>query len=51
LVLKPGVELSLRTDRVSIEYRRWLRDLVDASGQGPDAVRRALSGSSVSSSV
>jgi phenylpropionate dioxygenase-like ring-hydroxylating dioxygenase large terminal subunit len=27
LPLEPGVELSVRTDRVSIEYRRWLREL------------------------
>ena len=32
LVLDPGFELSVRTDRVSIEYRRWLRELVDADG-------------------
>ena len=29
-------ELSVRTDRVSIEYRRWLRELADAAA-GPDA--------------
>jgi len=28
LPLDPGDELSVRTDRVSIEYRRWLRELV-----------------------
>jgi phenylpropionate dioxygenase-like ring-hydroxylating dioxygenase large terminal subunit len=50
LVLEPGFELSVRTDRVSIEYRRWLRELVDASGQGPDAVRRVLRESSSVSS-
>jgi vanillate O-demethylase monooxygenase subunit len=27
--LEPGEELSVRTDRVSIEYRRWLRELVN----------------------
>lgn len=30
LHLEPGFELSVRTDRVSIEYRRWLRELVEA---------------------
>jgi phenylpropionate dioxygenase-like ring-hydroxylating dioxygenase large terminal subunit len=50
LVLEPGFELSVRTDRVSIEYRRWLRELVDASGQGPGAVRRVLCESSSVSS-
>ncbi|MGE0879387.1 MAG: Rieske 2Fe-2S domain-containing protein [Acidimicrobiia bacterium] len=29
LPLDPAVELSLRTDKVSIEYRRWLRELAD----------------------
>ncbi len=37
-----GVELSVRTDKVSIEYRRWLRDLADAAPRGPQAVRAAL---------
>jgi vanillate O-demethylase monooxygenase subunit len=32
LPLEPGLELSVRTDKVSIEYRRWLRELVDAAG-------------------
>ena len=31
MVLDPGFELSVRTDRVSIEYRRWLRELADAA--------------------
>ena len=30
LILDPGFEISVRTDRVSIEYRRWLREIVDA---------------------
>ena len=42
LVLDPGFELSVRTDRVSIEYRRWLRDLVEAAGRGADAVSALL---------
>ena len=37
LPLEVGVELSVRTDRVSIEYRRWLKELVAAhqAGGGP----------------
>jgi len=35
--LDPGVEVSVRTDRVSIEYRRWLRELADAETGVPDA--------------
>jgi vanillate O-demethylase monooxygenase subunit len=31
LPLDPGVEVSVRTDRISIEYRRWLRELADAA--------------------
>jgi phenylpropionate dioxygenase-like ring-hydroxylating dioxygenase large terminal subunit len=42
LPLDPGVELSVRTDRVSIEYRRWLRELADAATIGPAAMRAAL---------
>ncbi len=30
--LTPGAEISVRTDRVSIEYRRWLADLIHAAG-------------------
>ena len=30
MVLEPGFELSVRTDRVSIEYRRWLCELAEA---------------------
>jgi phenylpropionate dioxygenase-like ring-hydroxylating dioxygenase large terminal subunit len=48
LVLEPGFELSVRTDRVSIEYRRWLRELVDASGDGAEALRRVVAASSLS---
>ena len=42
LPLEPGVEVSVRTDRVSVEYRRWLRQLADAAEVGPDAVRASL---------
>lgn len=37
LSLEPGFELSVRTDRVSIEYRRWLRDLLAANEAGGGA--------------
>ena len=30
LPLEPGIELSVRTDKVSIEYRRWLKELAEA---------------------
>jgi vanillate O-demethylase monooxygenase subunit len=42
LRLEPGFELSVRTDKVSIEYRRWLGQLAEAATDGPDAVCRAL---------
>jgi vanillate O-demethylase monooxygenase subunit len=42
LPLDPGVEVSVRTDRVSIEYRRWLRELADAAELDADVVRRTL---------
>jgi len=42
LVLDPGFEMSVRTDRVSIEYRRWLSELAEAAARGPEALRAAL---------
>ena len=42
LSLEPGFELSVRTDRVSIEYRRWLRELVTARASGPASVAAAV---------
>jgi vanillate O-demethylase monooxygenase subunit len=42
LPLEENIELSVRTDRVSIEYRRWLRELVDAATVGAEAFRSAL---------
>lgn len=37
--LTPGVEISVRTDKVSIAYRRWLGELLAAVGPvGPDGV-------------
>jgi phenylpropionate dioxygenase-like ring-hydroxylating dioxygenase large terminal subunit len=40
--LEPSAELSVRTDKVSIEYRRWLRELATAAVDGPDAYAAAL---------
>jgi vanillate O-demethylase monooxygenase subunit len=40
--LEPGAEISVKTDRVSIEYRRWLNELAAASPDGPDALSAAL---------
>lgn len=43
MLLDPGLELSVRTDRVSIEYRRWLKDLLAAhASAGADAVAATL---------
>jgi vanillate O-demethylase monooxygenase subunit len=42
MVLDAGVEMSVRTDRVSIEYRRWLRQLAVAAMTDPTALRLAL---------
>jgi phenylpropionate dioxygenase-like ring-hydroxylating dioxygenase large terminal subunit len=42
IVLDPAGELSVRTDKVSIEYRRWLRDLATAALQGPSAYAATL---------
>jgi vanillate O-demethylase monooxygenase subunit len=35
-------ELSVKADKVSIEYRRWLVELVAAAGQGGEALRSSL---------
>ncbi|HEU5150169.1 MAG TPA: aromatic ring-hydroxylating dioxygenase subunit alpha [Iamia sp.] len=43
LDLDPAFELSVRTDRVSLEYRRWLREMVAAlDADGPAGVAAAL---------
>lgn len=42
MILEPGFELSVRTDKVSIEYRRWLAQLVEACANGPAALHRAI---------
>lgn len=42
LPLEPGVEVSVATDRVSIAYRRWLRELARAALDGPDAYAAAI---------
>lgn len=52
LPLDPAAELSVRTDKVSIEYRRALRDLAAAAAVGPAALAAALAlGASPSSPV
>jgi vanillate O-demethylase monooxygenase subunit len=45
LVLDPGFELSVRTDKVSIEYRRWLRELADAAAMSADSARASMAAS------
>jgi phenylpropionate dioxygenase-like ring-hydroxylating dioxygenase large terminal subunit len=42
LPLETGAELSVRTDKVSIEYRRWLKELALAALSGPSAYAGAL---------
>jgi vanillate O-demethylase monooxygenase subunit len=42
LPLDPGDELSVRTDKVSIEYRRYLRDLAEAASTGGGPAVAAL---------
>ena len=44
LDLDVGAELSVRTDRVSVEYRRWLRELASAAelDEPADALRTVL---------
>ena len=42
LPLDPADELSVRTDKVSIEYRRWLRDLATAATSGPNTYAATL---------
>ncbi len=41
--LAPAAELSVKADRVSLEYRRWLVELVGAARQGPEALRSSVS--------
>ena len=42
MLLDPAAELSVRTDKVSIEYRRWLRELATAALAGPEAYAATL---------
>ena len=42
LPLDAGVEVSVASDKVSIAYRRWLRELARAALDGPDAYAAAL---------
>jgi phenylpropionate dioxygenase-like ring-hydroxylating dioxygenase large terminal subunit len=46
-----GAELSVRTDRVSIEYRRWLREIVTAAALGPEQLRACLERAAVPGAV
>jgi vanillate O-demethylase monooxygenase subunit len=47
MLLDPGDEVSVRTDKVSIEYRRWLRELATAALTSPAAYTAALAAGSV----
>ena len=47
LPLEAGIELSVRTDKVSIEYRHWLRELADAAVAGGGQAVAAVLGASV----
>ncbi len=38
----PAEEYSVPTDKVSIVYRRWLRELAEAAGEGTEALARSL---------
>ena len=40
--LDPTEELHVRADRISVEYRRFLRDVVVATAEGPDALAACL---------
>jgi vanillate O-demethylase monooxygenase subunit len=51
LPLDPAEELSVRTDRVSIEYRRFLRDIADAATAGTGALRTLLAATPSSTAV
>jgi hypothetical protein len=40
--LELGDELTVGADRVSLEYRRWLRELLAAAARGPDTLAECL---------
>jgi vanillate O-demethylase monooxygenase subunit len=42
ILLNPGDEISVRTDKVSNEYRQWLRELVLTARDQPGAMASAL---------
>jgi phenylpropionate dioxygenase-like ring-hydroxylating dioxygenase large terminal subunit len=44
LPLDPGAELSVKSDRVSVEYRRWLVELTRALARGAPDFAAALAG-------
>jgi phenylpropionate dioxygenase-like ring-hydroxylating dioxygenase large terminal subunit len=45
----PSAEISVKTDRVSIEYRRWLAELATASRAGAPQIARACGRQTVAS--
>ncbi len=48
-VSAPADEFSVLTDKVSIAYRRWLKELSDAAAEGPEALARNLSTTKIES--
>jgi len=42
--LDPTAEFHVKADRISLEYRRWLRELVWAAEEGPTELRSAING-------
>ena len=47
----PADELSVLTDKVSIAYRRWLKELSDAAARSPEALARNLLSIKIESAV
>jgi len=43
----PSEEYSVLTDKVSIAYRRWLKELSESAAEGPDALARCLASVSI----
>jgi vanillate O-demethylase monooxygenase subunit len=42
LPVEPGAELHVKADKVSLEYRHWLRDLASAARFGPAELTKAI---------
>ncbi len=51
LPMDTTTELSVRTDKVSIEYRRWLRELVIAAQRSPEALQACVGAGSAGARV